>query len=289
MVQCDLRGFENYHTPTHSTPSNCYPVSFPASGDRHPDLLTKDNWVEKLGTERETKLANVLYEQAYQTQAKEYRDRLVDDVRQKKLHGPGPDPGRAMGIPVPGSNYDLLYNSVAQAEHSRGQVAFPGNFGVDLKDTIGRPPETPPRPSLLPRLRKMASFNNKRDTLSSPPSKEKKSSGQSRRAEEDHEWSSPAPKKTPRTSASGGSRSKVIAGIEITLTPPSAHPNTAEFPAETLRTPTRRRPVYDNDYLSPSYSGSGRRLTGPSQPSGSSTSSSSTGSPVRKHRRKTGQ
>lgn len=277
-MQCD-KGFETYHAPSHS--AHNYPVSFPT---------TERDWTESLASERRTKLPSLLFEQDYQTQAKVYRNELVDDVQNRPFYALGNNPGLAVGIPVPVSSYDMLYNSVAQAELSRGQVAFPSaNFGIDPKNAVDSRPETPQRPSFLPRLRRMASFNSKRDTLSSPPLKEQKPSGRSHRGDEDREWSSPAPKKTPRTPVSGDSRSKVVAGIEITVTPPSAHPCTTQFPAESFRTPTRRRRLYDEDYLSPTYSGPSRRLTDSSNPSNASTSSSSTGSPVRNHRKKTNQ
>lgn len=278
-MQCD-KGFETYHAPSHS--AHNYPVSFPTTGDR--------DWAESLASERRTKRPSLLFEHDNQIQSKVYRNELVDDVQNRPFYALGSNPGLAMGIPAPVSSYDMLYNSVAQAELSRGQVAFPSaNFGIDPKNAVDRQPETPQRPSFLPRLRRMASFNSKRDTLTSPTSKEQKPSGRSRREDEDREWSSPAPKKTPRTPVSGGSRSKVIAGIEITVTPPSAHPGTTQFPAESFRTPTRRRRVYDDDYLSPTYSGTSRRLTDSSQSSSSSMSSSFTGSPVRMHRKKNGQ
>lgn len=276
-MQCD-RGFETYHAPSHS--AHNYPVSFPTTGEL--------DWAESLASERSSKLPSRLFEQDYQ--AKVYRNELVDDVQNRPFYALGSNPGLAMGIPVPVSSYDMLYNSVAQAELSRGQVAIPSaNFGIDPKNAVDKQPETPQRPSFLPRLRRMASFNSKRDTLSSPPLKEQKPSGRSHRGDEDREWSSPAPKKTPRTPVSGDSRSKVVAGIEIMVTPPSVHPCTTQFPAESFRTPTRRRRVYDDDYLSPTYSGPSRRLTDSSQSSSSSTSSSSTGSPDRRDRKKNEQ
>ena len=165
-----------------------------------------------------------------------------------------------------------MYQTVAHAE--RSGIQFPSaepKLSANSENYSGQPiangprvPTTPPKPSMIPRLRRMASFNDKRDMLTSPatPPRQMTSYDYHRQETENfEEWGSPAPKYARTTlPRSTPRRTTNVTGIMIILTPPSDSPDTTE---DTMRTPYRRLPAYDRAYLSPPPPTRRRRVIAP--------------------------